>query len=105
LASEIERNVAAALAEDIGPGDWTALLTPENRSARAIVISRGDAVLCGAPWFTACFRRLDSRVRIDWHAREGESLSPGAEVCMLQGDTRALLTGERTGLNFLQTLS
>jgi nicotinate-nucleotide pyrophosphorylase (carboxylating) len=105
LASEIERNVAAALAEDIGAGDWTALLTPEGVTSRASVISRGEAVLAGVPWFAGCFRRLDPRVRIDWKAREGEVMPRGAEVCSLEGDTRALLTGERTGLNFLQTLS
>lgn len=105
LKSEIERNVAEALAEDIGPGDWTALLTPEGRSARATVICRNAAVLCGQPWFEGCFRRLDPNVDITWRAGEGQRLERGTAVCEISGAGRALLTGERTGLNFLQTLS
>jgi nicotinate-nucleotide pyrophosphorylase (carboxylating) len=105
LTSEIERNVTAAFAEDIGAGDWTALLTPEGRSARATVVCRNAAVLCGQPWFEACFRKLDPNVRITWHVREGDRVERGASVCGIVGDTRALLTGERTGLNFLQALS
>ncbi len=105
LTAEIERNVAAALAEDVGAGDWTARLTPEGRRAQAGIVCRVDAVLCGRPWFEACFRRLDPDVRIDWLRNEGESVPAGSQVCELSGDTRALLTGERTGLNFLQLLS
>lgn len=105
LASEVDRNVSAALAEDIGAGDWTALLTPEGVTTRATVISRSDAVLCGIAWFDACFKRLDPRVRIDWKVQEGAVMNRGADVCAIEGDTRALLTGERTGLNFLQTRS
>jgi nicotinate-nucleotide pyrophosphorylase (carboxylating) len=105
LESEIERNVAAALAEDVGPGDWTAMLTPGQQTSRATVICRQKAVLCGRPWFDACFRRLDPNATITWHAAEGEEVEKGAAVCDLAGNTRALLTGERTGLNFLQTLS
>jgi nicotinate-nucleotide pyrophosphorylase (carboxylating) len=105
LTSEIERNVSAALTEDIGAGDWTALLTPQGRPARATVVCRNAAVLCGQPWFEACLRKLDADVRVTWHVREGERVERGASVCGIVGDTRALLTGERTGLNFLQTLS
>ena len=105
LTAEIERNVAAALAEDVGAGDWTARLTPEGRRAQAGIVCRVDAVLCGRPWFEACFRRLDPDVRIDWLRNRSESVSAGSQVCELSGDTRALLTGERTGLNFLQLLS
>ena len=105
LTAEIDRNVAAALAEDVGAGDWTAMLTPEGQVARAKVISRGGAVICGQPWFDAVFRKLDPDMRIAWSVREGERVERGATVCALEGDTRALLTGERTGLNFLQTLS
>jgi nicotinate-nucleotide pyrophosphorylase (carboxylating) len=105
LTAEIERNVAAALAEDIGAGDCTARLTPEGRQARAGIVCRVDAVLCGRPWFEACFRRLDPDVRIEWLRNEGESVPAGSRVCELSGDTRALLTGERTGINFLQLLS
>ena len=105
LDAEIERNVAAALAEDIGAGDWTAMLTPEGVTAEASVICRSRAVLCGQPWFERCMRRLDPDVAVTWRAREGDSVDPGTRVCDLKGDTRALLTGERTALNFLQTLS
>jgi nicotinate-nucleotide pyrophosphorylase (carboxylating) len=105
LETEIERNVAAALAEDVGAGDWTAMLTPEGRTAHAHVICRATAVLCGRAWFELCMRRLDPDVAVTWHAREGDKVEGGTRVCDLEGDTRALLTGERTSLNFLQTLS
>jgi nicotinate-nucleotide pyrophosphorylase (carboxylating) len=105
LTSEIERNVADALREDVGAGDWTALLTPEGKKARALVVCRSEAVLCGQAWVTECLRRLDADARIDWRAEEGRRLAPGALVCEITGETRALLTAERTSLNFLQTLS
>jgi nicotinate-nucleotide pyrophosphorylase (carboxylating) len=105
LASEIERNVAAALAEDIGGGDASAMLLPKSASARAVVLCRQEAVLCGQAWFEACFRRLDPGVTISWHAAEGAKVAAGARVCEVHGNTRALLTAERTALNFLQTLS
>src|SRR5689334_1237026 len=105
LQAEIERNVAAALAEDVGPGDWTAMLTPENQTSRATVICRQSAVLCGHAWFELCFRKLDPNVTVTWKCKEGEKLEGGALVCELTGKTRALLTGERTALNFVQTLS
>ena len=105
LTSEIERNVNDALAEDVGPGDWTALLTPQGKTAHATVVCRSAAVLCGQAWFTTCFRKLDAHARIEWRAEEGKPLTPGSTLCEMTGDTRALLTGERTGLNFLQTLS
>ena len=105
LSSEIERNVAAALSEDVGGGDVTAALTPESARARARVIARQDAVLCGQAWFEACFRRLDASVRIDWRVAEGARVSREQLVCVLDGKARALLTAERTALNFLQTLS
>lgn len=105
LASEIERNVEAALAEDVGGGDWTALLVPGHQHAHAVVICRSSAVLCGRAWFEACFRRLDPDVKIAWLAVEGAGIAARARVCELSGSTRALLTGERTALNFLQTLS
>jgi nicotinate-nucleotide pyrophosphorylase (carboxylating) len=103
--SEIERNVAAALAEDIGDGDLTAQLVPAGRVAQATVISRERAVLCGAAWFERCFRKLDASLTIAWHARDGERLTPGQPICELEGPARALLTGERSALNFLQLLS
>jgi nicotinate-nucleotide pyrophosphorylase (carboxylating) len=103
--AEIERNVSAALAEDVGCGDLTALLAPVERIARAAVVSRERAVLCGSAWFERCFRKLDPAVAIAWRARDGERLAPGMEVCRLEGPARALLTGERSALNFLQLLS
>ncbi len=105
LARAIEDNISAALAEDIGVGDWTAALTPEARTSQATIISRTDAILCGEAWVEECFRRLDPGVRVTWHAHDGAALRPGASVCEISGNTRALLTGERTALNFLQTLS
>ena len=105
LALEIERNVAAALAEDLGAGDLTAPLTPEGSTARAHVLCRQDAVLCGQPWFEACLRKLDAGVAVDWLAAEGEQIARDTRVCEVRGDARALLSGERCALNFLQTLS
>ncbi|MCW5605914.1 MAG: carboxylating nicotinate-nucleotide diphosphorylase, partial [Burkholderiales bacterium] len=105
LAPEIERNVAAALDEDVGTGDITALLTPEGAAARATVVCRGAATVCGQPWFDACFRRLDPAVRIAWRVAEGARVSAGTVICEVEGHARALLTAERTALNFLQMLS
>ena len=105
LASEIERNVATALAEDMGSGDATAPLTPSGKPARAHVVCRQEAVVCGQPWFDACFRKLDAHVAVSWQAAEGARVGPGNRVCEIQGAARALLAAERTALNFLQTLS
>lgn len=105
LTAEIERNVSEALAEDIGAGDWTALLTPESQQVHARILCRSPAVLCGQAWVERCIRKLDPHARITWRAREGELLPPDALVCEIEGRTRALLTAERTSLNFLQTLS
>jgi nicotinate-nucleotide pyrophosphorylase (carboxylating) len=105
LESEIERSVSQALAEDIGAGDWTATLISENDRANAYVVCRGAAVLCGQAWFERCFRKLDPQSSITWLAAEGTWLEPGAKVCEVVGTTRALLTAERTALNFLQMLS
>jgi nicotinate-nucleotide pyrophosphorylase (carboxylating) len=105
LAAEIERNVLAALAEDIGGGDLTALLTPAGRRAFGTVVSREGAVLAGRAWFDGCFRRLDPAARIEWAVRDGERIAPGQTLCEIEADTRALLTAERPALNFLQLLS
>ena len=105
LAQAIVRNVDAALSEDIGSGDLTALLTPAGQPARGIVVSREAAVLCGSAWFDACFHRLDARARIRWHARDGDRIDAGQTLCEIEADTRALLTAERPALNFLQLLS
>lgn len=105
LASAVERDVSAALAEDVGGGDVSAMLLPEAASARAVILCRQDAILCGQAWFEACFRRLDPNVTISWQAAEGSHVAAGAHICEVRGKTRALLTAERTALNFLQTLS
>ena len=103
--AEIEAQVRHALAEDVGSGDLTAKLIPDTASAEARVISREAAVLCGQPWFDAVFAALDPTVRVDWEAKDGERIASGQQLCTLRGPARALLTGERTALNFLQTLS
>ena len=105
LEGEVERNVAAALAEDVGSGDLTAQLVPAAGAGRATVIAREDAILCGSPWFAACFRQLDATVRVAWQASDGERIAPGQVLCEIAGPARALLTGERSALNFLQLLS
>jgi nicotinate-nucleotide pyrophosphorylase (carboxylating) len=97
--------VALALAEDVGGGDLTAALIPEQAQAEATVISRENAVLCGVAWFDAVFHQLDSRIQIDWQATDGDRIEPNQRLCTLRGPARALLTGERTALNFLQMLS
>ncbi len=105
LRTAIELNIDAALAEDLGPGDLTAALIPETLEAEATVITRERAVICGAPWFDAVFARIDPQVRVEWEIAEGETVEPDQLLCRLQGPARALLSGERTALNFLQTLS
>ena len=105
LASAIEHNVSAALEEDVGSGDLTAGLVDPGALAGASIITRGDAILCGAPWVDGCFRRLDPGVRIEWQLAEGSAATAGQTLCILHGSARSLLTGERTALNFLQLLS
>ena len=101
----VTENVRTALAEDIGSGDLTAALIPVDAMAEAYVISREAAVICGRPWVDEVFRQLDSRVEVDWHVVEGDRVEPEQELFRLHGSARALLTGERTALNFLQCLS
>jgi nicotinate-nucleotide pyrophosphorylase (carboxylating) len=105
LAYENERNVLAALAEDIGSGDLTAMLAPARRPAVGVVTCREQAVLCGTAWFDACIQRLDPAARIQWLAQDGALLEAGQILCEIAADTRALLTAERSALNFLQLLS
>jgi nicotinate-nucleotide pyrophosphorylase (carboxylating) len=105
LASEIKRNVEAALAEDIGSGDLTALLTPPEQDAIAHVVTRKNIVLCGCAWFEGCYRSLDPRVSVQWHITEGTQAGSGTRLCTVKGPVRSLLTGERAALNFLQILS
>jgi len=101
----IASDVAHALAEDLGGGDCTAELIRPDAVLRTRVISREPAVLAGRPWFDETFRQIDPRVGIDWTFDDSEVLTPGAVVCELDGPARAILSGERTALNFLQTLS
>ena len=100
----IEADVARALAEDLGDGDVTAALLPDAPES-AWVLCKEDAVVCGRPWFDACHRALDPDVRIDWRVDEGERVAAGTVVTTLEGRSRALVSAERTALNFLQTLS
>ena len=105
LPSDISAVVAAALAEDVGTGDLTADLIDPNRIARAEVIAREPATLCGCAWFDETFRQIDKRIRVSWHAYDAEAIDTNFVVCDLSGPARGLLTGERTALNFLQALS
>ncbi|NNM83280.1 MAG: carboxylating nicotinate-nucleotide diphosphorylase [Burkholderiales bacterium] len=101
----VARDVAIALEEDVGDGDLTARLIPEDAVAVANVVSREDAVLCGSPWFEAVFRRLDPAVDIVWNIPEGGKVGQNQFICTVKGNARALLTAERSALNFLQLLS
>ena len=105
LPSDIAETVQRALAEDMGHGDLTAALIPENKTTRAQVVTREAAILCGCAWFDEVFRQLDARVRTTWNAPDGEAIRAGQTLCQIEGPARAILTGERTALNFLQTLS
>jgi len=105
LDEPLLHSVRAALTEDVGPGDITADLIPADRPARAAVIAREPAVLCGMAWFNAVFAELDSGITIAWQARDGNHVEAGQTLCTLAGPARTILTGERTALNFLQTLS
>jgi nicotinate-nucleotide pyrophosphorylase (carboxylating) len=102
---EIEAAVRAALIEDIGAGDLTAALIEPSTPAVARVIVRESATLCGTAWFDEVFREIDSAVTVDWRMHDGDDMVADAIVCELHGRARSILTGERTALNFLQTLS
>ena len=105
LRSALARNVRDALAEDIGRGDWTALLVPAGRRVTGRVVAKSAATICGRPWFDGCVRALDSTADINWSVAEGTAVVAGTEVCRVQADARAMLSAERPALNFLQTLS
>ena len=104
-AADIPATVARALSEDIGSGDITARLIPADKQARAVVISREAAVICGRAWVDEVFRQLDPATQVEWYINEGDLVSPEQKLFTLQGNARVLLTGERAALNFLQTLS
>lgn len=105
LAAEIARNVEAALTEDVGAGDLTASLVPGERQVRATVISREAGVLCGTAWFDECVQRCDPSATVRWQAADGDRIAPNQLLCEIDGNGRALLTAERSALNFLQLLS
>lgn len=101
----IARQVRTALEEDLGTGDLTAQLIPTETLAEASLITREEAVICGRPWFDEVFAQLDSGVVVAWELAEGDRVTPGQVLCRLSGRARAILSGERTALNYLQTLS
>jgi nicotinate-nucleotide pyrophosphorylase (carboxylating) len=105
IPADLPQLVARALAEDVGSGDLTAALIPADRLGRASVITREPAVICGIPYVEACFEAIDPRVRLEWRIAEGASVGANQLLYTLEGPARALLTGERTALNFLQLLS
>ncbi|MBS0512249.1 MAG: carboxylating nicotinate-nucleotide diphosphorylase [Proteobacteria bacterium] len=105
LRVEIQRNVAASLAEDIGTGDLTALLIPAGSDARGRVITREEAVICGTAWFDATFAALSPSAAVVWHVKDGDRVKPNQVLCDIVAGARTLLTAERTALNFLQLLS
>lgn len=105
MPADLEAQVRAALAEDIGSGDVTAALVPPDQQVEGTVRCRDRAVLCGAAWAAETFRQLDSRVSLNWLAQDGDALAADQEFLQIAGPARAVLTGERTALNFLQTLS
>ncbi|WP_421852166.1 carboxylating nicotinate-nucleotide diphosphorylase [Marinomonas sp.] len=105
LTEHIQSQVAFALEEDIGSGDITAQLIPNDQKITAKVISREPAVLCGQAWVNEVFSQLGSKATLTWHNKEGDLLQPNKPFLTIKGHARTILTGERTALNFLQTLS
>ncbi|MCW5597506.1 MAG: carboxylating nicotinate-nucleotide diphosphorylase [Nitrosomonas sp.] len=103
--ADIRKQVSLALAEDIGTGDLTASLVPVDKRLTARVICREQAVICGIAWFEECFRQLSPGIEISWLVREGETVLADQQLCEITGNARALLTAERTALNYLQLLS
>ncbi len=102
---QIAAQVAIALDEDLGGGDLTAGLIPTAQRLAVELICRQPAVICGRPWFDQVFHQLDPEIVIDWRVTEGQGVTAGQQLCTLQGPARPLLTGERTAMNYLQTLS
>jgi nicotinate-nucleotide pyrophosphorylase (carboxylating) len=105
LQAAFEQNLLAALLEDVGTGDLTGKLVPEEPRAKARVIVREQAVLCGAPWFEGVMLAVDQDIEIDWQYAEGDVMAADSVVCTIEGSPRSLLTAERAALNFLQLLS
>ena len=105
IPADLQSSVDRSLAEDIGSGDVTARLVPADQKAEAYVISREHAIICGRPWVDAVFKTLDQGIQIEWLIEEGARVNPDQKLFTIRGPARALLTGERSALNFLQTLS
>jgi nicotinate-nucleotide pyrophosphorylase (carboxylating) len=105
LTAAFEANIRDALAEDVGSGDVTGKLVPDSEWVKATVVVREAAVLCGAPWFEGVMKQLEPRIRVGWRYAEGASMTADSEVCAIEAPARALLTAERSALNFLQLLS
>ncbi len=103
-AETVAEDVARALAEDLGSGDVTAALLPDAADI-AYLLCKEEAVVAGRPWFDACHRALDPEVTIDWRVHEGDRVQAGTVLATLSGRARALVSGERASLNFMQTLS
>ena len=99
-----QRNIADALMEDIGTGDWTAKLVP-RKTVHAQLLVRQEAVLCGVDWFEGTLNKLDPKAKVTWHYAEGDLMKANTKVCDIEADSQALLSAERTCINFLQTLS
>ena len=105
LPTDLALIVNLALQEDIGDGDITSLLIADNLQAKAHILCREEAILCGIAWVEETYRNIDSRLQIQWNFKDGDCLKKDAQVAEIVGNARAILTGERTALNFLQTLS
>lgn len=105
LEETVTRDVTRALGEDVGTGDLTARLIPEDRTGHARLMTRESGVLCGVEWFNRVFEELDPDVEIFWHHKDGDDITADTSLCEIEGRARALLTGERTALNFVQLLS
>lgn len=105
MTNPLTIDITRFLQEDVGSGDITAAIIPETVLAQAEVITREDMVLCGRAWFDEVFKQLDSAVKIEWLVNEGQLATKNTLLCQVSGPARAILTGERTALNCLQTLS
>jgi len=105
LEQALKRNVEDALREDVGSKDWTAQLVPPGKTVRARVTAKDDAVIAGQPWFDACVTTLDPNATVEWLVPEGTSVAAGSLLCLISGNARAILSAERSALNFLQMLS
>ena len=105
IPKDLKNVVEKALIEDVGDGDISSLLIPKNQNSYAHIFCRQEAVICGIPWANEVFAQLDSQIKLEWLCLDGGSVEPGTKIVKISGNTRAILTGERTALNFLQTLS